>query len=65
MSNVLLMSSWIKINLLRIEFRFKWPKNKCLGCFPLILLVDLKVKYWESLETTLTKKPNDSPSCKQ
>ena len=26
-SNVLLMSSWIVTNLLRIEFTFKWPKK--------------------------------------
>ena len=42
MSNVLLMSSWILTNLLRMEFTFKWPKNKFLGCFALILLVDVK-----------------------
>ena len=42
MSNVSLISSWVETNLLRMAFVFKWLKNKFLGCFPLILLVDVK-----------------------
>ena len=37
------MSSSIVTNLVRMEFTFKSPKNKFLGCFALILLVDVKV----------------------
>ena len=36
------MSSWLLTNLLKIEFTFKWPKNKFLGCFNIILLVNVK-----------------------
>ena len=44
MLNVLLMSSWILtyLLLLQMEFTFKWLKNKFLGCFTLILSVDVK-----------------------
>ena len=42
MSNVVLMSLGILKNLLQMEFTFKWPKNKFLQCFALIILVDLK-----------------------
>ena len=36
------LSSWILTNLLQMEFTFKWSKPKFLGCFTLILLVDVK-----------------------
>ena len=42
MSNILLISSWILTNLLWMEFTFTWLKNKILGWFALINLVDVK-----------------------
>ena len=42
MPNFLSMSSSIETDLLLVEFTFKWRKNKSLGCFILILLVDVK-----------------------